>query len=70
RIVGRVSMDLTNVDVTDISGVSVGDEVVILGSQEQATITAEDIAGAFGGISYEVTCGLSERVPRIYVSGT
>jgi alanine racemase len=67
-IVGRVSMDLTNIDVTDISGVRAGDEVVILGSQEPATITAEDIAAACGGISYEVTCGLSERVPRIYVS--
>jgi alanine racemase len=67
-IVGRVSMDLANLDVTDIPGVSVGDEVVIIGSQGPRTITAEDIASRGGSISYEITCGISDRVPRVYVS--
>jgi len=67
-IAGRVSMDLTNIDVTDIPDVSVGDEVVIIGSQGARSITAEDIAAKHHGISYEVTCALSDRIPRIYVS--
>lgn len=66
-IVGRVSMDLTLVDVTEIEHVSVGDEAVILGSQATARITAEDIAAQAGTISYQVTCGISDRVPRVYL---
>ena len=68
-IVGRVSMDLTLVDVSDIEGVAVADEVVLIGSQGEARITAEEIAGLVGTISYEVTCGVSDRVPRIVVGG-
>ncbi|HEY7544581.1 MAG TPA: alanine racemase [Blastocatellia bacterium] len=68
-IVGRVSMDLTLIDVTDIEGASIGDEVVILGSQRDCRITAEEIAAQLGTISYEVTCGVSDRVPRVYTSG-
>lgn len=66
-IVGRVSMDLTLVDVTDVAGATVGDEVVIIGGQGGKRITAEDIAELLGTISYEVTCGISDRVPRVYV---
>ncbi len=68
-IVGRVSMDLTLVDVTDIDGAAVGDEVVIIGSQGECTITAEEIAAQLGTISYEVTCAISDRVPRVYTGG-
>ena len=66
-IVGRVSMDLTLVDVTDVEGASVGDEVVIIGRQGSAQITAEEVAGQIGTLSYEVTCGISDRVPRVYL---
>lgn len=66
-IVGRVSMDLTLVDVTDVEGASVGDEAVIIGGQGSSQITAEEVAAQIGTISYEVTCGISERVPRIYL---
>jgi alanine racemase len=66
-IVGRVCMDLTMVDVTDIQGAAEGDEVVIIGEQGQESITAEEIAGLSGTISYEVLCGVSRRVPRVYV---
>jgi alanine racemase len=67
-IIGRVSMDLTLVDVTDIPGAAVGDEVVIFGGSG-GKITAEEIAGLIGTISYEITCGISDRVPRKVVGG-
>jgi alanine racemase len=66
-IVGRVSMDLTLVDVTEVVGLELNDEVVIIGSQEgELQITAEDLAREIGSTSYEVTCGISRRVPRVY----
>lgn len=69
-VVGRVSMDLTLIDVTDVAGVEVDDRVTLLGwNRENAElkITAEDLARIVGTLSYEVTCGVSERVPRVYV---
>ncbi len=67
-IVGRISMDLTIIDVTDIADVQTGDEVVIIGTQGANHISAEEIAASIGTISYEVTCRISERVPRVTVS--
>lgn len=61
-VIGRISMDWTLADVSDIAGVKVGDEVVLIGAE----VTAVDIARATGTIAYEITCGLSPRVPRIY----
>ena len=66
-IVGRVSMDLTLVDVTEVESASIGDEVIIIGSQGSARVTAEEVASRIGSLSYEVTCGVSSRVPRVYV---
>lgn len=69
-VVGRVSMDLTLIDVTDVGGVEVDDQVTLLGwNRENAElkIKAEDLARIAGTLSYEVTCGVSERVPRVYV---
>ena len=65
-MVGRVSMDLTLVDVTDVPGVSLHDQVTLLGRDGELSITAEDLAELAGTISYEVTCGVSARVPRKY----
>lgn len=65
-VVGRVSMDLTLIDVTDVAGVSLEDKVTLLGSDGELLITAEDIAETFETISYEITCGISSRVPREY----
>lgn len=69
-IVGRVSMDLTTVDVTDLPGVALGDEAVILGEQQgalgQDVITAEEIADIEGTIPWEVLTSVSRRVPRFY----
>lgn len=66
-IVGRVSMDLTLIDVTDIAQVEIGDKVTIIGETENKSISAEQMAAITGTISYELTCGLSGRVPRIYL---
>jgi alanine racemase len=65
-VVGRVSMDATMIDVTDIGGVRIDDAVTLLGNENSLSITAEEIAQHVGTLSYEVTCGISERVPRIY----
>lgn len=65
-IVGRVSMDLTLLDVTDVPGVVLGDEVVLIGESGDLCITAEEVAARTGTISFEVTCAISGRVPRIY----
>jgi alanine racemase len=66
-IVGMVTMDMTLIDVTDIPGVSVGDEVVIFGKQGKAEITVYEVAERCGTIAYEITCGIGKRVPRVYV---
>lgn len=68
-VAGRISMDWTLVDVTGIEGVSVGDSVTLIGSQEGNTIKAEELAGISDTISYEITCGISRRVTRVYVEG-
>jgi alanine racemase len=65
-VVGRVSMDLTLIDVTDVPDVRLNDLVVLLGREGQISITAEEIAKTIGSLSYEITCGISSRVPRIY----
>ncbi len=65
-IVGRVSMDLTMVDVTDIPVAAFGDEVILLGEQGAATIRAEDLAFLFNTVSYEIVTGISARVPHLY----
>jgi alanine racemase len=61
-VVGRVSMDLVTIDVTDVAGAALGDEVVLLGDG----ITAEELAEKTSTISYEVFCRISARVPRVY----
>jgi len=60
-------MDLTIVDVTEIPGVEIDDEAVIIGRQGGREITAEEMAAQIGTIAYEVTCGISDRVPRVYI---
>jgi alanine racemase len=67
-VIGRVSMDLTLIDVTNVLGVDVDDVVTLLGPDDgDLSVPAEDIAKTVGTLSYEVTCGISDRVPRIYV---
>ncbi|MBE2270940.1 MAG: alanine racemase, partial [Anaerolinea sp.] len=63
-IVGRVSMEKTVINVTGIPEVAIGDEVVLLGRQDDATLSADDIAKRIGTISYEVVCGILPRIQR------
>lgn len=65
-VVGRVCMDMCMIDVTDVPAAREGDDVVVIGSQGGERITADDIAAKTGTIAYEVLCGISSRVPRIY----
>lgn len=66
-IAGRVTMDFTMIDVGQIPGVKPGDDVTILGTQGDERITADDIAGLTGTINYEVTTGLTGRMPVSYL---
>lgn len=65
-VAGRVTMDLTMVDVTDIAGVRPGDEVVLLGTQGGEAISAEEMAGWADTISYEILTSISPGIPRCY----
>ena len=67
-LVGRVSMDHTVIDVTEIPGVSPGDEVVIIGSQGSEAVSVYDHAHAAGTIPWEIFIGIAARVPRIWVA--
>ena len=69
-ILGRVTMDMTMLDVTGVEPEpGVGDEVVVIGRQGNAEISASRIAEWSDSISYEIFCGISKRVPRIYRRG-
>ena len=65
-IVGRISMDLTLVDVTGIPGVAVGDEVILLGAGEGLSVDALEHAELANSTPYEILCNISKRVPRRY----
>ncbi|MGA8489675.1 MAG: alanine racemase [Terriglobales bacterium] len=67
-IVGRISMDLTLVDVTGLPGVSVGDEVILLGATDGLSVDAREHAALSDTVPYEILCGISKRVPRKYGS--
>jgi alanine racemase len=67
-IVGRICMDQTLVDVTDIPDVKMGDKVVILGKSGDLEYNADDMAEDLGTIGYEIVCGITKRVQRFYVT--
>ena len=66
-ILGRVCMDQTMVDVSEIPGVAREDEAVILGQSGALSQTADDLAEQLGTIGYEIVCGISPRVRRVYL---
>ena len=68
-IVGRICMDQFVVDVGHLSGVALGDEVIIIGRQGEGQITVEEVASLASTINYEILCGISPRVPRVYRKG-
>lgn len=66
KIIGRVCMDQFMVDVTGL-GVSRGDEVILMGSDGENSITAEEIGNLSGRFNYELVCDINKRVPRVYI---
>jgi alanine racemase len=66
-IAGRVTMDQTMIDVTDIPDAAVSDEVMLIGEQGGDCITADDLAAHTGTIAYEVLCAIGTRVPRLWI---
>ena len=68
-ILGRICMDQMMVDVTHIPGVQVGDRVTLVGADGDETITMEQISAQADSFNYEFVCGISRRVPRLYVQG-
>ena len=68
-ILGRICMDQMMVDVTHIPQTQPGDRVTLVGTDGEETITMEQVAAAADSFNYEFVCGISRRVPRIYVSG-
>lgn len=67
KILGRVCMDQTVIDVTDIEDVKIGDEVVIFSKGDDGAPTASQLAAFAGTINYEIICAVSKRVPRVYM---
>lgn len=66
-VIGVVCMDMCMVDITDVSGVREGEEVVLLGRQGDETVYADAWSAHLGTIPYEVLCNISKRVPRTYL---
>ncbi len=66
-VIGSICMDLCMVDVTDFENVSQQDEVILMGTQLGDTISTYDLAAWADTIAYEITCGISDRVPRHYL---
>jgi len=64
QVRGRICMNLTIVDTTDVADAEVGDQVVLLGSQGDETVSAETLAAWIGTINYEVTTRIHERIQR------
>jgi alanine racemase len=64
---GRISMDLTLVEVTHIPGAAIGDEVTLIGRSGAQEITAQELAHWEGTVVYETLCNLTKRVPRRYL---
>lgn len=68
-IIGRICMDQFMIDVTDIPEVEVDDIATIFGRDAEAQIFADDVATLAGTIGYELVCGITRRVPRVYMRG-
>ncbi|SHF77628.1 alanine racemase [Caldanaerobius fijiensis DSM 17918] len=66
-VVGTICMDQMMVDVTDVEGVRMGEEVVLFGMSGNSTLPVEEIADKLGTINYEVLCMVGKRVPRVYI---
>ena len=68
-IIGRVTMDMTMIDLSGFDRPGIGEEIVIFGRQGDDEITVDDIAGWDGSLNYEILCRISKRVTRVYMTG-
>jgi len=68
-VVGRVTMDITLVDLTDVPRATLGDEVVLLGSQGEESVSLGEVAALADTIGYEFLCSIGKRVPRSFLAG-
>ncbi|MGZ5021901.1 MAG: alanine racemase C-terminal domain-containing protein, partial [Chthoniobacterales bacterium] len=66
-VLGRITMDLTMVDVTEVPDVSLGDEVVLIGRQGEQEVTAHEVAVRASTIPWEIFTGIGSRVARVYL---
>jgi alanine racemase len=66
-IIGRISMDMTTVDLTGVPEVRTGDVATLVGSDGVEEITVDEVAARVGTISYEILTGLTARLPRNYI---
>ncbi|HEU0302740.1 MAG TPA: alanine racemase, partial [Longimicrobium sp.] len=69
-IIGRISMDMTVVDLTEVPQAAAGDAATLIGRDGGEEITVDEVAARAGTISYEVLTGLAPRLPRLYLDGT
>lgn len=65
-VVGRVCMDMTMIDATEIPSLAVGDWVTVIGAEGDEAVWADELARLAGTIPYEILCGIGDRIPRIY----
>ncbi len=65
-VLGRVTMDMIVIDLTDLPEAKIGSETILMGKQGKETITADDLAHWAGTIPYEIVCRVSKRMPRVY----
>ncbi|MBU3159459.1 alanine racemase [Clostridium frigoris] len=66
-VIGKICMDQCMIDITDVSGVKVGDEVILIGEDENNKFNADTVGELIGTISYEIVCMIGKRVPRVYI---
>lgn len=66
-IIGKICMDQFMIDVTHIKDINIGDDIILVGTQGNKTVTAEEIAELIGTINYEIVCMISKRIPRVYI---
>ena len=66
-IIGKICMDQMMIDITDVSNVNIGDEVVLFGFENEMYPSVEDICKILDTINYEVFCSIGRRIPRVYV---
>lgn len=65
-ILGRICMDQSMIDLTDVDNVNIGDEVVIFGEDDESSISIEEVAEKLDTINYEIVCMVGRRIPRVY----